>query len=111
MKKYFSFILVALAMFATTPVQAQSDIDLNKNFNERFVQVTYIYGGRVVGISTYLSVRERPSVNSREVMRLPNGTTLTLRFIGDQNWWQIVAINGNYCDGIGYVSARYISIK
>ena len=114
MKKLLSVMLIAIAIiFANSPVQAQSDFDLNKNFKSQLQPVSYIYNGRVVGISTYLSVREQPSVNSREIMRIPNGSQLVLRFFGDQDWWEVLTINGNYYgvnpgDGIGYVSARYV---
>ena len=111
MKKFLSAILFALTIVTVAPAQAHSDVGLNQNFNERLAPMSYIYGGRVVGISTYLSVRERPNVNSREVLRIPNGTELTLRFCRNQDWWQVVAINGNFCDGIGYVSAKYIRIR
>ena len=111
-KKFLATILLVGAIFATVPVQAESDFDLNKDFQSKLQPVTYIYSGRVVGISTYLSVRERPSVNSREIMRIPNGTELYLRF-HDNDWFQVLKINGNdygiepgYC--IGYVSSRYV---
>ena len=84
MKKFLSAILFALTIVTVAPAQAHSDVGLNQNFNERLAPMSYIYGRRVVGISTYLSVRERPNVNSAEVLR--------------------------FCDGIGYVSARYIRI-
>ena len=117
MKKFFSAMILAVAIiFVSSPVQAENNFDLNKNFKTQLQPVTYIYEGRVVGISTYLSVRERPSVNSREIMRIPNGSRLTLRFFGDQDWWEVLTINGNYYgvnpgDGIGYVSARYVSTR
>ena len=114
MKKMVAAFLFVLAIFCVSPVQAQSDFDLNRDFNEKLVPVSYIYGGRVVGIRTYLSVRARPSVNSREVMRISNGARLSLRYFGDQDWWQVLSIDGNDygygVDGIGYVSARYIQI-
>lgn len=110
MKKFLSAILFALMIVTVAPAQAHSSVDLNPNFGERLSPVSYIYGGKVVGITTYLSVRERPNVNSREVLRIPNGTKLTLRVCASPDWWQVVAINGNFCDGIGYVSARYIRI-
>ena len=110
MKKFLSAILFALTIVTVAPAQAHSDVGLNQNFNERLAPMSYIYGGRVVGISTYLSVRERPNVNSAEVLRIPNGTKLTLRVCASPDWWQVVSINGNFCDVIGYVSARYIRI-
>ena len=113
LKKIFAVMMLAVAMlFATAPVQAQSDFDLNKIFNSKLLPVSYIYSGRVVGISTYLSVREQPSVNAREIMRIPNGAELSLR-VYSNDWWQVLKINGNSYgvrpgDGIGYVSARYV---
>ena len=113
LKKFLSMmLLLAGVIFATVPVQAQSDFDLNKDFNAQLQPVTNIYSGRVVGISTYLSVRERPSVNSREIMRIPNGTELYLR-VHDNDWFQVLKINGNDYgirpgDYIGFVSRRYV---
>ena len=112
MKKFLATILLVGAIFATVPVQAESDFDLNKDFQSKLQPVTYIYSGRVVGISTYLSVRERPSVNSREIMRIPNGTELYLR-VHDNDWFQVLKINGNDYgirpgDYIGFVNARYV---
>ena len=113
MKKIFSAILLAALIFSTVPVGAEIHFDLNKNFSEKVLPLSYIYGGRVVGISTYLSVREQPSANSREIMRIPNGTKLTLRFFGNQEWWAVLSINGSTYGvqpgvEIGYVSARYV---
>ena len=112
LKKIFTVMLLAGTIFAGLPVQAQSDFDLNKDFNAKIQPVTYIYSGRVVGISTYLSVREQPSVNSREIMRIPNGTELYLR-VHDNDWFQVLKINGNDYgirpgDYIGFVNARYV---
>ena len=112
LKKIFAVMLLAGTIFATAPVQAQSDFNLNKDFNAKLQPVTYIYSGRVVGISTYLSVREQPSVNSREIMRIPNGTELYLR-VHNNDWFQVLKINGNDYgirpgDCIGYVNARYV---
>ena len=113
LKKIFSAgILIAVLIFVSSPVQAENNFDLNKNFKSQLQPVTYIYEGRVVGISTYLSVRERPSVNSREIMRIPNGTELYLR-VHDNDWFQVLKINGNDYgirpgDYIGFVSRRYV---
>lgn len=57
MKKFLSAILFALSIVTVAPAQANFDVGLNQNFNERLAPMSYIYGGRVVGISTYLSVR------------------------------------------------------
>ena len=117
MKKVFAAFLLVLAMAFSVPVQAQSDFDLNRDFNNQFTFKSTIYGGRVVGIRTYLSIREEPSVYSREIMRIPNGADLTLRFTGDQNWWQVISVrfNGreysNPAPAIGWVSAKYVQIN
>ena len=116
MKKIFAAMFLAL-IFATAPVQAQTNFDFNQNFNEKIQPLSYIYGGRVVGIKTFLSIREQPNENSREVMRIPNGAELSLRFTGNQNWWQVLSVTFNGqtyrnsydpADGIGWISARYV---
>jgi len=118
MKKFFAALtLFSAIIFATAPAQAESNFDLNTDFNSQTVFKSYIYGGRVVGISTYLSIREYPNVNSREIMRIPNGAELSLRFTGDQNWWQVLSVTFNgrtysnrndVAAGIGWVSAKYV---
>ena len=55
MKKIFAAMFLAL-IFATAPVQAQTNFDFNQNFNEKIQPLSYIYGGRVVGIKTFLSI-------------------------------------------------------
>ena len=40
---------------------------------------------QVVGIRTYLSIRESADVNSREIARVPNGTILEPVFTGGRN--------------------------
>ena len=105
MKKFFAVaFLLATMILSTVSVQAE---------NFEFTPLSYIYGGRVVNIKTYLSVREYPNVNSREIMRIPNGAELSLHFTGNQDWWQVLSINGNTYgvragDAIGWVSARYV---
>lgn len=118
MKKFFSIMLLSAIMIFSNAT-AQADFDLNKDFNFQLVPMSFIYSGRVVNISTYLSVRERPTVNSREIVRIPNGTRLTLRDSGpvyNTGWWEVLSINspgyegfeGYNGFGIGYVNARYI---
>ena len=109
LKKIFSAVMLLTLIIFATPAQAQESFDLNRDFNSQLVPTSYIYGGRVVGIKTYLSVREQPTVHSREIMRLPPGAKLTLRFTGNQDWWWVVEYNGMW--EIGYVSAKYISIR
>ena len=116
MKRLTITLFVLLAMMITVPVQAQSDFDLNRDFKENLVPMSNIYGGRVVGIKTYLSIREEPSVYSREVMRIPNGTELLLRDAGPVSrtgWWQVISVKFNgreYSDtvALGWISAKYV---
>lgn len=113
MKKFLSvMMLTTVLIFAAAPVQAQSDFDLNKDFNAKLQPGTFIYSGRVVGVSTYLAGREQPSTNSRVIMRIPNGTELYLR-VHDNEWFQVLKINGDDYgirpgDYIGFVSRRYV---
>lgn len=122
MKKILSAVLLA-AVLAVLPVsvQAEASFDLNRDFNSKFVPVSTIYSGRVVGISTYLSLRESPSEYSEEVMRIPNGAKLTLRHnprAYENGWWEVLSVtfNGRTYEkgmgyGIGYVSVRYVSTR
>ena len=107
MRKIFSVIALAIS-FSVAPVQAQSDFDFNKNFQP----LSVVYDGVVVGVSTYLIVREKPDVNSREVLRIYNGDKICMRAMGG-NWYELLSVNGNYYgvspgDIIGYVSKKYI---
>ena len=121
MKKLLTTMtLVAAMTVANAPAQAESnfDFDLNTDFGSQIVFKSYIYGGRVVGIRTYLSLREYPNVNSRELMRIPNGAELSLRYTGNQDWWQVLAVTFNgqtytndYSSGIGWVSAKYVQTR
>jgi len=57
----------------------------------------------VTGIRTYLSIRSAPSVYSRELARIPNGTILYDE--GDyRNGFSYISYNGLY----GWVSDTYI---
>ena len=104
MKKFLSVVILSvIIIFSTAPVQAES-------FD--FVPLSSIYSGRVVNIKTYLSIRERPNVNSREVMRIFNGDRLELREDAP-GWWQVLSVNGNNFGrragvAIGYVNANYV---
>ena len=119
MKKIFSVMLLAVALIFISGQnnQAEANFDLNRDFNSKFVPVSYIYAGRVVGISTYLSLRESPSEYSREIMRIPNGAELSLRDTGvsQSGWWQVISVKFNgqtYSEnpgyGMGYVNAKYV---
>ena len=119
MKKILSAIAFAICIlsvnFCSANFQTESNFDLNKDFNEKFQTVSVMYSGRVVGISTYLSLRERPTVNSREIMRIPNGARLYLRYDLNPDWWEVVSVTFNgrtYQDdgtmGIGWISSKYV---
>ena len=76
MQKIFAALFLAVAILAVSPVQAH--FDLNKNSAGQFVNLTTgsYPAGEVVNIQTYLSIRESPTVHSRELLRVPNGTRL-----------------------------------
>ena len=58
---------------------------------------------KVVGIRTYLSIREYPTTYSRELARIPNGTIL-LDTYGRENGFASVNYNGIY----GWASLTYL---
>ena len=90
LKKFFATILLAVTLVF---VGAQN------NTAEAAIQV--------VGIRTYLSIRESPSVYSRELARVPNGT-IFYEIFDDQRaaaaGFFAIRYNGIY----GYVSSRYV---
>ena len=113
MKKGFSALVFVICAGIFNFCSA--DFDLNKDFDEKILPTSVMYTGRVVGVSTYLSLRERPSVNSREIMRIPNGARLYLRYDKNPDWWEVVSVTFNgktYQNdgtmGIGWVSSRYV---
>ena len=113
-KKIFStVILVAVLIFVSSPVQAENNFDLNNDFNDKVSKLTNIYTGIVVNVESYLIVREKPTMYSREVMRIPNGAKLTLRSIGGVDYinsdWMAVAYYNGMTD-VGYVNTKYIEI-
>ena len=65
---------------------------------------------QVVGIRTYLSIREEPTTYSHELARVPNGTILYCRY--DRGGHIILQSNGFYgvfYNGIeGWASSRYL---
>ena len=67
-------------------------------------------GFQVVGIRTYLSIREEPTTYSHELARVPNGTILYCRY--DRGGHIILQSNGFYgvfYNGIeGWASSRYL---
>ena len=126
MKKFFPVMLLAVALIFISGQtnQAEANFDLNRDFNSKFVPLGYsrIYSGRVVGISTYLSLREEPSEYSREIMRIPNGAELVLRHdprAYENGWWEVMSVSfngqtysgraGGY--GLGYVSTKYVRVN
>ena len=62
-------------------------------------------GGYVSGIRTYLSIRESPSVYSRELARIPNGTYLQIYHREGSFYYVYV----DYCRIYGYAHASYVS--
>lgn len=76
--------------------------------------------GRVAGVSNYLSIYELPNANSKEVLRIPNGTELSLinERVDDFTWWKVkvLGVKGvaydkpNSEEIIGYVNAKYIEM-
>jgi len=132
MKKILSAVIMFCVMIFSANCQAESDFDLNKNFNEKLQPTANFFIGRVVGIKTYLSIRERPTVNSGEIMRIPNGTALVLNdvvyddgygnWIHNDEWYEVqnIFMNGRWYNStdngrvpanigvIGYVSSKYV---
>ena len=109
MKKVLSVMILVSVMFITVPVQAESNVDVD-NFKETILPLSFWFSG-VVEVSTYLSVREQPSSNAREVMRLYNGDRLEIKMgVGNASgWWEVYGVNGrSYNNRIGYVSRRYV---
>ena len=88
-KKFFATMLLAVT-FALTGIQT--------NTAEAAIQV--------VGIRTYLSIREYPSVNSRELARIPNGTILDT--YDSQRGWDVGFVPVIYRGIWGYAAERYL---
>ena len=89
-KKFFATMLLAVT-FALTGIQT--------NTAEAAIQV--------VGIRTYLSIRESPSVYSRELARVPNGT-IFYEVFDDQRAAAAGFFAIRYRGIMGYVSSRYV---
>lgn len=117
MRKFFSILIFAMAFITLSSVQAQENFNLNKNFDGNFVNFTTgrVPAGVVVNIRTYLSIRAEPSIYSRELARIPNGTRLGILdgytyngFYRVACWWNnfitgyahssYVAYSGGYFD-------------
>ena len=119
MKKIFVAIVCFVIFVNFSVCQAENDFDLNKNFHSQFQPVTNIFWG-VVKVKTYLSLREQPNVNSREIMRLPNGATIMFResFRSDDpvDWLIVLSVSFNGksyssdADVLGYVHKNYVEV-
>ena len=103
MKKFFPILIFAMTIFTLSSVQAQTNFNLNKNFDENFVNFTTgrVPEGAVVNIQTYLSIRAEPSIYSRELARVPNRTRLGILenytydgFYHVACWWSSSFITG-----------------
>lgn len=108
-KKILATLMLAGTMvIAPVPVaQAQAGIQPD------LVSLSFIYSGTVVNVQDYVNIREKPDVRSRIVAQAPRGARLSLRYTGNQQWWQVLLINGdNYGvragDAIGYVHADFV---
>ena len=115
MKKIFAIILLISAMFAISPVNTEANFNLNNNFNSNFTNLSNIFHGNVV-VNTFLSIREQPNVNSREIMRVYNGDRLELREDMPGQWVQVLSVNGNKYgvpagEAIGWVNIKYIKFN
>ena len=91
MKKLLSVMLLAVVIFFAGG---------QNNFAEAARDFS---GWQVVGIRTYLSIREYPTINSRELARIPNGTILSDEG-GRANGFASVSYNGIY----GWASLTYL---
>ena len=119
MKKICAALMFAICIlsvnFCSASLQIEYNFDWNKDFNSKLQPLSAMFTGRVVGVSTYLSLRERPTVNSRELMRIPSGARLYLRYDLNPDWWEVVSVTFNgrtYQDdgtmGIGWISSKYV---
>ena len=117
MKKIFVAI-VGLVIFVNFSVcQAENNFDLNKNFNSQSQPVSVIFSG-VVKVKTYLSLREQPNVNSREIMRIPNGATIMFRESRlPTEWLEVISVSFNgttyttdNVSRVGYVNKNYVEV-
>ena len=111
MKKIFTVLVVVMTIFAVTPAQAKTDLNLNSGIENKFVELTTgrVPAGVVVGIRTYLSIRSEPSVYGRELARISNGTRVGIHEGYGRNgfyyvscWW-----GNNFITG--YAHSSYIS--
>ncbi len=108
LKKIFSVLMLLTLIIFATPAQAQEIFDLNRDFNSQLVPLADVRNARVVNIKTFLSIRAEPTVYSREVLRIYNGESLSVTWIGDPNWWYVVYYQG--MRNLGYVNSRYIRV-
>ena len=108
MRKIVAIFFLVLAMALTSPVQAQSNFDFNYGVKNQLIPLSNIRSAIVVNIRTYLSLRERPSVYSRELARIQNGTMLTVNTMvpAPPSDWALTWYNGIE----GYVNWAYIRV-
>lgn len=111
MKKVLSILIFALTVFSINFVNA-SDFNLNTNFKP----VSVIFSG-IVNVNSYLSLREYPNINSREIMRIPSGARIIFRESrNSSDWLEVVSVDFNgkeysdYTPHIGYVYSKYVDI-
>lgn len=104
MKKIFAAFLLVVAIAFVSPVQAQSNFNFDENF--QILTTGRAPEGIVVNITTYLSVREGPSVYSRELDRIPNGTRVAVT--DSSNGFYYIFYWGNSNNYWGYAHSSYI---
>ena len=108
MKKIFAALLLIFAVTLTSPAQAQSNFNFDEN-NFQMLTTGRVPEAVVVNIKTYLSVRANPSVYSRELDRIPNGTRLGILDNGSvDNGFYNVFYWGNNNNYFGYVHSSYV---
>ena len=117
MKKILSVIVGLVILVNFSVCQAENNFDLNKNFNSQFQPVSVIFSG-VVKVKTYLSLREQPNVNSREIMRIPNGAEIMFRESRlPSEWLEVISVSFNgttyttdNVSRVGYVNKNYVEV-
>ncbi len=87
-----------------TPIAANLTESLCDYFGIPFVQPEAIRRGYVTTDGSTLHLRSYPTVQSRMIAAIPNGSALTI--YGSVNDWYVVSWNGM----TGYVSADYVVI-
>lgn len=114
MKKLLPLLLLIWGLVTVPVVQAQAQTQWQ--MRPEFTSLSFIYSGTVVNVQEYVNIREQPTVKSRIVARAPLGAKLTLRFVREDGWWQVLDIDGdNYGvragDAIGYIHDNFVRTK